>query len=296
VDPIVSVVVGEACVPAWGSLRYVLEREGFDVVGYASSPAQLERVLSSADPAAVVLDAEMGAMPVLTARKKAPRARIVVVWPWGASPAIADAWVDPGHAQRDLADVVRRATRSLTLGPPMPTAIAPVVWISDETAGSHREAPRTSVATASSRGNGLRRTGLVAALVAAALVVVVAGAFALTKPNHPHASGTPRNRAPATSAASTRGAPGQAVGKQDRGCSVRASVGVGANQGVGRGTKAGRGADRAQGNRSGRCGTQNTHAKAGHPGRHVGTSPNTHESHRPESPGRSAGKGHRGPG
>jgi hypothetical protein len=292
VDPIVSVVVGEGCTPPDGSLRSVLEREGFDIVGYASSPSELERVLASVDPAAIVLDAEMGAMPVLTARQKAPHARVVVVWPKGVSPAIADAWVEPSHAQRDLAGAVRRATRSLSLEP-VPAETEPVVWISDEPAGSDRQASRPSIAPTSTRADGLRRTGLVAALVAASLVLLVAGAFALTTPNHPHTSGASRNRAPVASAATTRGTPAQerAVVNQARGCSSQTASGAG--QPVGPGTKARSGRDRAHGNRSGGCGTRRTPATHANPGRHVGTSRIAH-GNRPESPGRSAGRGHRG--
>jgi len=236
----------------------------------------------------------------LTARMKAPRARVVVVWPKGVSPAIADAWVEPRHAEQDLGSVVRRVTRSLSVEPQKSAETAPVVWISDEDQAADRDAPVRAIVAASSGGNGLRRTGLVAALVAASLVVLIAAAFALTTPNHPGASGTPRNRAPAPSSATTRRATGQVVGKNDRGCSARASTSTsastsasaGAGQGVGHGRRAGRGTDRAQVDRSDGCGTQNTHAKPTDPGRRAGTRANAHD-HRPESPGRSQGKGHR---
>src|SRR5205823_9309314 len=104
----VRVVVGEAGEPSRGALRFVLDGEGFEVVGEGSTPAELEQILGEAEPAVVVLGADISAKAVLTVRQQAPFAKVIVVWPLGVSAAIADERVEPSRIYHELGVAVRR--------------------------------------------------------------------------------------------------------------------------------------------------------------------------------------------
>ena len=62
----VQVVLGEA--ERTGILRFVLEGEGFDIVGMASTDEELERVLLGARPSVIVLDGGISVAAALEAR------------------------------------------------------------------------------------------------------------------------------------------------------------------------------------------------------------------------------------
>jgi hypothetical protein len=111
----VQVVLGEA-ERTDGLLRFVLEAEGFDIVGLASDDQELGRVLRGARPAVVVLDGGISAPAALEARERSHGAALVVVWPDGVSAAIAEERVDPYEAIADLGGAVRRAARQAELG------------------------------------------------------------------------------------------------------------------------------------------------------------------------------------
>jgi len=104
----VQVVLGEA-ERADGLLRFVLEAEGFDLVGLASNDEELERVLRGARPAVVVLDGGISAAAALHAREAVGDAALVVVWPDGVSSVLAEERVEPSLVIEDLGDAVRRA-------------------------------------------------------------------------------------------------------------------------------------------------------------------------------------------
>jgi hypothetical protein len=104
----VQVVLGEA-ERTDGLLRFVLEAEGFDIVGLASDDEELVRVLRGARPAVVVLDGGISAAAAVEARQRSHGAALVVVWPDGVSAVIAEERVDPYEAIADLGDAVRRA-------------------------------------------------------------------------------------------------------------------------------------------------------------------------------------------
>jgi hypothetical protein len=110
----VQVVLGEA-ERTDGLLRFVLEAEGFDIVGLASDDQELGRVLRGARPAVVVLDGGISAPAALEARERSHGAALVVVWPDGVSAAIAEERVDPYEAIADLGDAVRRAVQRAEL-------------------------------------------------------------------------------------------------------------------------------------------------------------------------------------
>jgi hypothetical protein len=107
-QPRVQVVLGEA-ERTDGLLRFVLEAEGFDIVGLASDDVELARVLRGARPAVVVLDGGISVAAALEARQRSNGAALVVVWPDGVSAVIAEERVDPYEAIADLGDAVRRA-------------------------------------------------------------------------------------------------------------------------------------------------------------------------------------------
>ena len=114
-EPRVPVVLGEA-ERTDGLLRFVLEAEGFDIVGLASDDQELVRVLRGARPAVVVLDGGISVAAALEARQRSHGAALVVVWPDGVSAVIAEERVDPYEAIADLGDAVRRAVHRTELG------------------------------------------------------------------------------------------------------------------------------------------------------------------------------------
>ncbi|HET6790389.1 MAG TPA: hypothetical protein VFI35_02230 [Actinomycetota bacterium] len=104
----VQVVLGEA-ERADGLLRFVLEAEGFDLIGMASNDEELSRVLRGARPSVLVLDGGISAAAALDARQKIDGAALVVVWPDGVSAVLAEERVEPHMVIEDLGDAVRRA-------------------------------------------------------------------------------------------------------------------------------------------------------------------------------------------
>jgi hypothetical protein len=106
--PRVQVVLGEA-ERTDGLLRFVLEGEGFDVIGLASDDQELARVLRGAQPAVIVVDGGISALAALEARRQCPGASLVVVWPEGVSGALAQDRVDPHLVISDLGPAVQEA-------------------------------------------------------------------------------------------------------------------------------------------------------------------------------------------
>ncbi|MCD6022267.1 MAG: hypothetical protein K0R20_1977 [Actinomycetia bacterium] len=104
----VQVVLGEA-ERADGLLRFVLEAEGFDLIGMASNEEELSRVLRGAKPSVLVLDGGISAAAALDARQRIDGAALVVVWPDGVSAVLAEERVEPHMVIEDLGDAVRRA-------------------------------------------------------------------------------------------------------------------------------------------------------------------------------------------
>lgn len=121
----VQVVLGEA-ERTDGLLRFILEAEGFDVVGLASDDQELARVLRGARPAAVVLDGGISVAAALEARQRSRGAALVVVWPDGVSAVIAEERVDPYEAIADLGDAVRRAVHQAERGEETQPREAPI--------------------------------------------------------------------------------------------------------------------------------------------------------------------------
>ena len=107
--PRIGVVVGEGHPMRRGLLRFVMEGEGFRVLGEAHTTVELVQVLSVHHPDAVVLDDGIGATAVALTREMRPDAKIVLVWPPAVIPISGDATVDPSQVLRDLGFAVERA-------------------------------------------------------------------------------------------------------------------------------------------------------------------------------------------
>jgi chemotaxis response regulator CheB len=116
-DHRIQVVLGEAEDDA-GFLRFVLEGEGFDVVGLASSDEELDRILRGARPSVIVLDGGISAHAAHRAKELVPSATVVVVWPVGVTAAVADGHVAPTMVVDELGTAVRRAARNARLAEP----------------------------------------------------------------------------------------------------------------------------------------------------------------------------------
>ena len=107
----VRVAICEAEPAASGSLRSILEAEGFDVVGLVGAADDLARLLPLVDVDVLVLDAGTGVMAMVAARGCAPRVAIVTVWPAGVRAEEADQQVEPSRAPAELGAAVIAATR-----------------------------------------------------------------------------------------------------------------------------------------------------------------------------------------
>jgi DNA-binding NarL/FixJ family response regulator len=181
----VRVVLGEAAGTHSGPLRSVLEHEGFDIVGQASNPDELERVLAAEEPTAIVLDANVGAMAVLAARGKLPDAGIVVVWPPGILAPVADEQVEPSRVYQDLGRAVRRVARLALLREraTAPTGIEAPARIPAAVARMRRREPAPEPIATSPVSEGIRRGGVIVLIAAASLIVLMVAALALTMPD-----------------------------------------------------------------------------------------------------------------
>jgi hypothetical protein len=102
----VRVVVGQGDLEHAGSLRAVLERDDFDVVGDVSAASQLEPVLTDEQPDIVVLDDVIGVGAVELAARIVPDARLVVVWPAAVMPIAGAVRVDPTEVGATLGATV----------------------------------------------------------------------------------------------------------------------------------------------------------------------------------------------
>jgi hypothetical protein len=112
----VRVVVGETGSRREGLLTFVLEGEGFDVVGSAENVADVSRLVTIHRPDVVVLDDGIGVTAVGLVRDKLPTAKVVLVWPGAVVPIGGDARVEPANVVRDLAPAIDRIVgpRALT--------------------------------------------------------------------------------------------------------------------------------------------------------------------------------------
>ncbi|MET1011431.1 MAG: hypothetical protein ABWY83_03545 [Actinomycetota bacterium] len=210
----VQVVLGEA-ERADGLLRFVLEAEGFDLIGMASNDEELSRVLRGAKPSVLVLDGGISAAAALEARQRIDGAALVVVWPDGVSAVLAEERVEPHMVIEDLGDAVRRAAARVERAETIvvPEAETPVP--ATEAAVS-KDAPVETEPPPSLPQPWRRRGRVAQVLVATAtwlLVITAFTAIAASVPhvvetfrgrqNAPRPSSAPRSERPADPAGST---------------------------------------------------------------------------------------------
>ena len=106
----VRVVVAEGPSSRQGLLRFVLEGEGYAVVGDAATSAELARAVTMHRPDVVVMDDGIGSMAVGLVRQIHPATRVILVWPGAVVPIGGDARVEPSEVLRELGRTVERLT------------------------------------------------------------------------------------------------------------------------------------------------------------------------------------------
>ncbi len=196
-QPRVQVVLGEA-ERTDGLLRFVLEGEGFDIIGLAADDSELTRVLRGARPTVIVLDGGISAAAALEARRSTPGASLVVVWPDGVSAAVAEEHVEPDLVISDLGEAVRRADRRAELRrppDPMPELLRRATTDRPVPAAV-RKAPVRNTPSRPAR-TGRRGSGLLVAAATWLLVITALGTIAIAVPKAFDRS--PSGRAPRSS-------------------------------------------------------------------------------------------------
>jgi hypothetical protein len=240
-QPRMQVVLGEA-ERTDGLLRFVLEGEGFDIIGLASDDRELTRVLRGARPAVIVLDGGISAPAALEARRNSPGASLVVVWPDGVSAAVAEEHVEPDLVISDLGDAVRRAGRRAELRKPpdpMPELLR-IATTERPVPAPVRRAPIRNIPSDPSR-TARRGSRLLVAAATWMLVITALATIAVAVPKALDRS--PRERAPRTSPSETVSQrPGEATEAPERTggtrrpatCDAPAATGDGAGGSTGR--------------------------------------------------------------
>jgi len=116
------VVLAETDAP--GSLHYLLEAEGFQVVGCAADEQELGRVLAQGlRPDVIVLDADIVATSVLVAREFAPQSHVIAIWPDAVQPPPGGERLDPRLVYEELGPAIRRYMDRSTV--PVPVIAMP---------------------------------------------------------------------------------------------------------------------------------------------------------------------------
>jgi hypothetical protein len=215
---VVRVVLAEIGSP--GPLHYLIEGEGFQVVGCASNDAELARVLAQVEPDVVVLDADVSATSALVAREEAPSSELIVLWPEGVQLPAGAERVHPRLVYQDLGPAIRRAAEDRRNR--HPAVVEP-----DDDDLSAPAAPPRSVDLPSSTA---QRTGtrvLVGTAALIALIVMTMGvSFALEgRTGAPQPTGTRTTEiSPSATQGPGRGPGASATGAPDRTGDARPSV------------------------------------------------------------------------
>jgi hypothetical protein len=108
VSPAVRVVLADAS--SSGTLHYLLEAEGFQVVGSASDEWELRRLLrQDIRPDVIVLDRDITVESVAVASSYAPEAQVIVIWPDGVQAPTGARRIAPWLIYRELGPTIRAA-------------------------------------------------------------------------------------------------------------------------------------------------------------------------------------------
>jgi hypothetical protein len=243
----VRVVLAEVDAP--GSLHYLLEAEGFQVVGCASDDVELGRVLQQdVDPDVIVLDTDISATSVLVAREHAPDAHVIVLWPEGVQLPTGTERVAPLLVYERLGPAIRQAVNKHKAA--LVTALAAAEPLHEVAAPSVAEVD----AVGAGFGRAASRVSVTSIVLIAAIVLTMGVSFALEGWSARGHQGAPPRSSPAQSIApaqssstspgvgrhsdgsETNGQPCTAAGKSDL-MSLDAPVAVaGACQPLGGGT------------------------------------------------------------
>jgi hypothetical protein len=201
----IRVVLAEAAVGP-GPLHYLLEAEGFQILGSAADDDDLARILAQSSlPEVIVIDAAVPASAATIAHEFAPDAELIVIWPESVVPP---AWADqvlPELVYQDLGTAVYRAADRNRLR--RPVVQEPVVLSDDpgpdlDVVGSSAVAARRSAARV--------LVGTVALI--AAIVLTMGVSFALEGWRASHLATPPRPQlSPQTTTGAGRASPAGSV-------------------------------------------------------------------------------------
>ena len=172
------VVLAEADAP--GSLHYLLEAEGFQVVGCASDEDELGRVLGQdVRPDVIVLDADVVATSSLVARRLAPEAHVIAVWPDAVQPPPGGERVDPRMVYEELGPAIRRHMDRRTV--PVPVIAMPAEEPVMAGAVATAAVPTAAVPTASGSvvARVASRVSVLSATLITAILLTMGVSFAL---------------------------------------------------------------------------------------------------------------------
>jgi hypothetical protein len=172
VSPAVRVVLAEAESP--GALHYLLEAEGFQVVGCASSERDLMRVLAQdVRPDAIVFDQDITVTSVAVAKELAPAAQVIVIWPDGVQPLAGTRRVSPRLVYEELGPAIRLAleTPALVQAAPVVAQIAANEFPKDVAPADDDDVPR--------QGRTAARSSVVSIALVAAIVLSMGAVFAV---------------------------------------------------------------------------------------------------------------------
>jgi hypothetical protein len=173
VSPAVRVVLAEADAP--GALHYLLEAEGFQVVGCASDERELVRVLEQDIRAdVIVLDRDITVTSVLVAQTHAPSAQVIVIWPDGVQALTGTRRVAPRLVYEQLGPAVRRSLEAA----PVLVAAGSVVSTSDSSTALEEPAAET-VAAVPRFARTAARTSVMSIVLIAAVVMTMGAVFAV---------------------------------------------------------------------------------------------------------------------
>src|SRR3954467_10126904 len=190
------VVLAETDAP--GSLHYLLEAEGFQVVGCAADEQELGRVLAQGlRPDVIVLDADIVATSVLVARELAPQSHVIAIWPDAVQPPPGGERLDPRLVYEELGPAIRRYMDRSTVPVPviaMPRAEpAAAVGAAVAAAGADAASP---VAVTSVFARTVSRMSVLSVTLVTAILLTMGVSFALGGFRWHPADGPPRLIAP----------------------------------------------------------------------------------------------------
>jgi len=175
------VVLAEADAP--GSLHYLLEAEGFSVVGCAGDEEELGRVLGQdLRPDVIVLDADIVATSTLVARELAPDAHVIAVWPDDVQPPPGGERVSPRMVYEELGPAIRRHMDRRNV--PVPVIALP--------AEEPALASVAAVASVGLFGRAASRVSVLSATLITAIVLTMGVSFALGGFSAGPSAGPPR--------------------------------------------------------------------------------------------------------